>query len=105
VFYGITGLPQLIHGFSYGTQMVDVSFGLYPDGDTQSLAFLQPTPATTNVVPEPLVGIGLLAAGLVRLHRRRGQNPPTRRPPALHDESSTAATCCAKLTSNRCASG
>lgn len=69
VFYGITGLPQLVHGFSFGAQMADVAFGLYPDGETQSLAFLYPTPASTNILPEPMLSLVLLAIGCV--HRRR----------------------------------
>jgi len=50
----------LVHRISFGEQLSDVSFGLFPDGNTSSNFFLYPTINTNNILPEPGIGIWIL---------------------------------------------
>ncbi len=50
----------LVHRISFGEQVSDVSFGLFPDGNISTNFFLYPTINTNNILPEPGIGIWIL---------------------------------------------
>jgi len=43
----------LVHRITFGEQFTDISFGLFPDGNTSTNFFLYPTVGTNNILPEP----------------------------------------------------
>jgi len=54
----------LVHRITFGEQLTDISFGLFPDGDISSNYFLYPTIGTNNILPEP---VGIWIVGLLEL--------------------------------------
>lgn len=57
----------LVHRIIFGEETLNISLGLFPDGNTSSNNFLYPTIGTNNILPEPgiLWIIGILECWII----------------------------------------
>jgi hypothetical protein len=58
-----------LHSLPFGPQHEDISYGLLPDGQTNGPIYMTPTPAASNVEPEP-GPLAVVAAVLAIVLRR-----------------------------------
>ncbi len=58
-----------IHTCTFGPQTDNVSYGLNPGGAVGAWYFLTPTPGTSNLLPEPLLGCAAVLAAALRRRR------------------------------------